>query len=175
MHTLFVLRHGETEWNVAGRMQGRLDSPLTPRGRVQAARQGAILRHLGFDGPALVSPLGRARSSARLAGLDATPDTRLVEITMGGWEGKDREGIGRPTGVLWKFGAPGAETVASLQSRLESLLTGITVPTVVVTHGVVCIALRALLTGQDIPGWDRLDDPQGVVIRLGEGVATVLG
>ncbi|MEL6841550.1 MAG: phosphoglycerate mutase family protein, partial [Pseudomonadota bacterium] len=47
---LFILRHGETEWNREGRMQGHLDSPLTPKGEGQADRQGVLLG--GLDLPA---------------------------------------------------------------------------------------------------------------------------
>jgi len=63
-----LLRHGETEWNVAGRLQGSLDSPLTPLGREQARRLGAVLaRRLGGDRvPRMqTSPLGRAQETAR--------------------------------------------------------------------------------------------------------------
>ena len=42
-HTIYFVRHGETQWNMAGRLQGRSDSPLTPRGREQAARNGEAL------------------------------------------------------------------------------------------------------------------------------------
>ena len=69
MPPLFLLRHGQTVWNREGRMQGRLDSPLTPLGQVQAARQGAILRANGVAFPARTSPRGRARTTAALAGL----------------------------------------------------------------------------------------------------------
>ena len=40
---IYLFRHGETEWNVAGKMQGRLDSPLTERGRQQALAHGKLL------------------------------------------------------------------------------------------------------------------------------------
>ena len=47
---LLILRHGETEWNLAGRMQGAMDSPLTAKGRAQAAAQARLLARHGIDG-----------------------------------------------------------------------------------------------------------------------------
>ncbi|MBT6023839.1 MAG: histidine phosphatase family protein, partial [Gammaproteobacteria bacterium] len=44
---VYVLRHGQTEWNLAGRMQGRMDSPLTALGEAQADAHGALLKSLG--------------------------------------------------------------------------------------------------------------------------------
>ncbi|MEP5153979.1 phosphoglycerate mutase family protein, partial [Planktotalea sp.] len=43
---VYILRHGQTEWNVNARLQGRFDSDLTETGRAQAAQQGALLRQL---------------------------------------------------------------------------------------------------------------------------------
>ena len=79
---LLILRHGETEWNREGRMQGALDSPLTYVGRAQALAQGAALRAAGI-GPVrwFSSPQGRALETARLASGEArvTADDRLRE------------------------------------------------------------------------------------------------
>ena len=167
-----MLRHGETTWNRAGVLQGGRDAPLTARGRVQAARQGAILRARGVTAPALASPQGRARASAALAGLDAAPDPALRELGMGAWEGRALRDVPARGGVSWKFAAPGGETRAALEARLAAFLAGLDGPRVLMTHGVVSIALRALLTGA--PDWDALDDPQGVVHAVEDGRARVL-
>ncbi|MFO6463801.1 histidine phosphatase family protein [Jannaschia sp. KMU-145] len=174
---LYILRHGQTAWNVAGRMQGTLDSELTALGHVQAARQGAILRRAAPSGSAArVSPRGRAVATARLAGLDASEDARLAEIDMGAWQGRLARDVGGGAGVLWKFGAPAAEPPDALVRRVTALLDDLRGrgPTILVTHGVVAIALRARLAGRGIPDWDRIDDPQGVVIRIAAGRETVL-
>ena len=63
---LYLLRHGETEWNVQGRLQGRLDSPLTERGQEQARRQAELLAALP-PMAAWASPAGRAVATARIA------------------------------------------------------------------------------------------------------------
>jgi probable phosphoglycerate mutase len=168
---LYLLRHGETEWNREGRMQGRRDSPLTALGQVQAARQGAALRRAGVAAPAFVSPRGRARRSAALAGLDARVDPDLAEIGMGSWEGTVPP---RAPGVLWKLDAPGGERQGELVERLERVLAR-PGPAILITHGVVAIGLRALAAGLGPDDWDRLDDPQGVVHRIDGAGETLLG
>ena len=69
MTEIFLLRHGETEWNAEGRFQGQRDSPLTARGREQAAQLGRILLRTFADGrvpPFHVSPLGRTQDTAAI-------------------------------------------------------------------------------------------------------------
>ena len=64
---IYLVRHGETEWNRAGRMQGHLDAPLTMRGEAQARAVGETLRELGVGGFSMVaSPLGRTRATAAI-------------------------------------------------------------------------------------------------------------
>jgi probable phosphoglycerate mutase len=87
---IVVVRHGETEWNLASRIQGHADSPLTPAGEAQAA---AIARRLAaerFD-RLVSSDLGRAMRTARAiaasTGLDIVADVRLRERNYGVAEG----------------------------------------------------------------------------------------
>ena len=64
---IYLVRHGETEWNRIGRMQGHLDAPLTMRGEAQARAVGETLCELGVDGFHMVaSPLGRTRATAAI-------------------------------------------------------------------------------------------------------------
>ncbi|WP_299817216.1 histidine phosphatase family protein [uncultured Jannaschia sp.] len=173
MPPLLILRHGETVWNREGRLQGGRDSELTALGRIQAARQGAILRAYGVVGlPAFASPARRARMSAMLAGLAATSKVAVSEIGLGEWEGRSLAEIAPPPGVTWKFAAPGGETRGALLARLAGFLRTLDGPTIVVTHGVVSIGLRAMLLGAS--DWDMLTDPQGVVHRVAEGRETIL-
>ncbi|MGC1486395.1 MAG: histidine phosphatase family protein, partial [Albidovulum sp.] len=90
----FILRHGETEWNRAGRFQGRLNSPLTEKGCAQARRQGEILTTAGVNASQFQfwsSPQGRARQTADLAlggmGGVIREDLLLQEIDVGDWQG----------------------------------------------------------------------------------------
>jgi len=61
---IYLFRHGETEWNVAGKMQGRLDSPLTERGRQQALAHGKLLAELPPVECLWVSTANRTRATA---------------------------------------------------------------------------------------------------------------
>lgn len=89
--TVLVARHGETAWNVQGRMQGHTDVPLTERGRGQAR---ALAQRLATAPPARIvsSDLSRALETATLVahacGLDVTIDARLREQDLGAWSGK---------------------------------------------------------------------------------------
>src|SRR5690348_5719316 len=99
--TVYYIRHGETDWNVAGRLQGRRDVALNARGRAQALHCGQVLRDLlareGRDPASLdyvSSPLVRAtetlalaRESLGLAQDGYRTEERLVEIAFGDWEG----------------------------------------------------------------------------------------
>ena len=170
---LWILRHGETAWNRDGILQGGRDSALTARGRVQAARQGAILRAHGVTAPARVSPQGRARDTARLAGLDARVEPALRELAMGAWEGRRLAEVAPPPGLTWKFAAPGGEDRATLTARAAALLSALDGPAVLVTHGVTGTVLRALATGRD--DLDATTDPQGVVHHIVGGRERVLG
>jgi len=124
---LYFVRHGETDWNLAQRYQGRQDVPLNRTGRAQAARNGrALAQALGRRAATLdyvASPLMRARETMEIVreelGLGRGAyrlDDRLAEINYGHWEGqlwrscraripkdlrraKPTPGIGSPTGV----------------------------------------------------------------------------
>ena len=91
MKTLYIVRHGQTEWNVAGRMQGRLDSPLTALGREQATQNGALLHRLGGVDALWVSPAGRTRETAQLLNQHTNAPMNmaeeLVERDCGDWSG----------------------------------------------------------------------------------------
>jgi probable phosphoglycerate mutase len=87
---VYLARHGQTEWNVAGRRQGRLDSPLTPRGLRQARRNADLLSSHQIDA-IFTSPLGRARRTAEIVGetlgLPIQVLDELAEIAHGAWSG----------------------------------------------------------------------------------------
>lgn len=174
---MLVLRHGQSEWNVQDRMQGRLDSPLTALGREQALRQGAILRRIGAsDLPVYCSPQGRAIETARLAIPETAPvlDHRLSEIDLGDWQGLTLEEIARGWPDLfhhgasaeWKFRAPGGETAADLKARVEDFLGAIAGPAVIVTHGVTSQLIRSSLMGRGLSAGPSLEERQGVVYRI---------
>ncbi|MEU6243925.1 histidine phosphatase family protein [Streptomyces sp. NPDC047024] len=108
MGDLLLVRHGETEWSLSGQHTSWTDLPLTARGEEQARSLAPLLAGRDFA-VALTSPMGRARDTARLAGLTATePDPDLVEWDYGGYEGVKTVDIHRtrPDWNLWTDGVP---------------------------------------------------------------------
>ncbi len=93
---LFLVRHGETEWNAAQIFQGHLDSPLTPRGKEQAAQ---LARRLAAEKIAAVysSDQGRsmqtAQAVASILGLSVAPRKELREIDCGEWTGESYQQV----------------------------------------------------------------------------------
>jgi alpha-ribazole phosphatase len=88
--TLFLARHGETDWNRDGRWQGQTDTPLNARGREQAR---ALAERLGEEPISAVyaSDLARAAETAEIVarrlGAPVSTDSRLRELHFGSWEG----------------------------------------------------------------------------------------
>lgn len=87
---IYIARHGETEWNQQGRMQGWKDSALTPKGTENAQRLGAYLRDTAFD-CVICSPLGRAVQTAKHITADrdllTVYNSAFKEMGFGQWEG----------------------------------------------------------------------------------------
>lgn len=166
-HPLILIRHGETDWNAAGRLQGREDVPLNERGRRQAARNGRALGHLlarrglGLRDVAFVaSPLARAAETMRLVGAEVgldpaahAHDARLVELGFGRWEGLTYAEVARvdPDGHAarevdpWNARPPGGESMAEAAVRVAPLLGALSGPTVLVTHGGLIRVMHVLL------------------------------
>jgi broad specificity phosphatase PhoE len=183
---IFLVRHGETEWNLARRIQGWGDSPLTRRGIAQAEAMGRVLRALPeAEGlPIVSSPLGRARRTAEIIQAqraDLTPiqfDDRLKEISVGAWDGLDRDEIeALSPGIFdgdgrheWYFQTPDGETYDVFAGRLAAWLEETTGRTlIVVAHGIVTRVLRGLYAGLPRAVALSLPVPQDVIWRLADG------
>jgi len=175
---LFILRHGETEWNATGRLQGRFDSALTKAGRAQAKSQREILQEIDLKGfSAICSPQGRAFETARIAceGLidPIGTDPALGEIGLGDWAGAARADLIANTGAVDGFDlyelAPNGEGFAALHARCHEFLTGLTGPAVLVTHGITSRMLRLILTGRAIADLRDMAGGQGIVFYLENG------
>lgn len=172
---LFILRHGETEWNAAGRLQGHHDSPLTPAGQTQAAAQNAILSDQDLRGYcAISSPQARAYQTAVIA-LDGLispvlTDDALREIGLGDWAGQDRASLMSQSGAADGFTlyelAPRAEGFERLHARCQAFLARLEQPAVLITHGITSRMLRLILTGQPITALRDMPGGQGVVFRV---------
>jgi len=180
---LYILRHGQTEWNAENRMQGWLNSPLTPKGHRDAIRQGEILSGCdltGFD--IWSSPSGRAFQTAAIAcGPFAEAihtDIRLREIGVGDWSGMLREGLPTPSGPDPELAqyemAPGGEGFKAVLARARDFLDGLTKPAVLVTHGITSRALRSIVVGETALDNPSIHGGQGCVYHLSNGVQTLL-
>jgi len=183
--TIYYMRHGETDWNVERRLQGKQDIPLNTRGRTQGARCGEILRDLFAQqerDPAALdfvsSPLGRARATMELAraGLGLPPqgyrvDPRLVEIGFGRWEGftiaelheHDPQGVAAREHDKWDFVPPGGESYRMVAERMRAWHASIERDTVVTAHGGTARGLLAMLGIAKPAAAPLLDIAQGVV------------
>jgi broad specificity phosphatase PhoE len=183
--SIYYIRHGETDWNVTGRLQGRRDVPLNALGRAQAAHCGEILRDLfGCTGrnPAdfdyVSSPLGRARETMELVrpALDLPPDgyraePQLAEISFGDWEGftiaqlhtRDPKRIAAREQDKWHFVPPGGESYEMVSARVRDWYKGLVRDTVAVAHGGTARALIAYLGIAKPAAAPLVDIAQGVV------------
>jgi len=133
---IVIVRHGESECNAEGRLQGWLDSPLSERGRAQAALLGAWLGRIGFVWHrAYASPLSRAYETAQIAarachGDAPAQEPLLKEIGVGSIEGLTGEeirarhpGYGpRPLSQLGDFSEFGGESYDDVQLRVERMI-----------------------------------------------------
>jgi broad specificity phosphatase PhoE len=165
MPVLYFIRHGETDFNVAQRLQGRSETRLNDRGRTQAREYAGMLRdlferdrHQPSDYAYVSSPLVRARETMELlrSGLGLDPgaygiDERLAEISYGAWEGCTLAEIqARDPGVLqrrerdkWDFLPPGGESYREVAKRVAAWYATVARDTVVAAHGGVARALMA--------------------------------
>jgi probable phosphoglycerate mutase len=118
---LWLVRHGETDWNAAGRLQGWTDVPLNATGRAQAERLKRLLAASEFDG-VWSSDLGRAIETARIAIGEPTVDRRLRELDFGDLEGAVWSELDSQTRAgleeFESFRFPGGESVVAFSKRV---------------------------------------------------------
>ena len=192
--TIYYLRHGETDWNKAGMLQGTLDIPLNALGREQAVHAGRVLGGLiARDGrnkdtlPFVASPLGRARMTMELARTqlqlppsDYALDERLREIGYGTWEGRtlaeaeaqDPDVYARRLQDKWTVGAPGGETYLDVQRRMQAWYDDLRGDTVAVAHGGTARALMVALGLETPQSAADLYIEQGAVYVFADGSLT---
>jgi len=160
---VYIARHGETTWNLAGRYQGRRESELTPLGMRQAlalatAMNDARVRRV------ISSPLLRctatALPTAERLDLRVEIDDRLIEIAHGTWEGRLRDEIAAndperyrawredPARVAFE----GGETIGQVLARWQDFAATFRpqTPALVVTHDAVVRVALVAATGRDL-------------------------
>jgi broad specificity phosphatase PhoE len=192
--TIYYLRHGETAWNVEGRLQGVQDIPLNDRGRAQAVHAGHLLADLlerdGRDKaslPFVASPLGRARATMELVRRalelppdDYTLDDRLREIGYGVWEGStlaqmeaaDPRLYAERLTAKWTMAPEDGETYAEVQLRMRDWYDSRLVDTVAVAHGGTARALMVALGIETPESAADLTIEQGAVYVFRDGGLT---
>jgi broad specificity phosphatase PhoE len=191
---IYYIRHGETEWNAAGRFQGSQDIPLNDLGRKQAVQAGRILGDLlGRDDrgtatlPFVASPLGRARQTMELlrGALDLplaayAIDARLREIGYGQWEGatlsqmqaSDPEIFATRENDKWDVPPPGGESYAAVTARVRDWYDSLKADTVAVAHGGTARALLVALGVETPDSAADLTIEQGVVYVFADGACS---
>ncbi len=184
-HTVYFVRHGQTDWNAEGRLQGQADTDLNDKGRAQASGNGRLLLgHIPepstFD--FVASPLRRTRQTMErirtAMGLDPAgyrTDARLMELHFGDWEGHtfpeleaiDPGCFARRELDKWRFVPPGrgAESYAALAERVRPFIDAIDRDTVCVAHGGILRAVLRLTDTLPPAACAALLIPQDQVLR----------
>ena len=187
MPVLYFARHGETDFNVAHRLQGQYQTSLIALGRQQAAITGQVLSDLfardrfqAKDFHYVSSPLNRARETMEIVrgvlGLDRhayATDDRLMEISYGSWEGLTLPEVeAHEPGVLarrerekWDFTPPGGESYRQVAKRVAEWYASLTRDTVVIAHGGVGRSLMA--------NFHILPEEEATHAEVGQGVVYV--
>lgn len=171
--TFYIVRHGQTEWNAIGKLQGQLNSDLTKEGQEQAKALGEKLKDIHFD-HAFSSDLTRAHHTAQLITLErqlAVNTSKLLrERTWGSFEGRsfqefrtenehlleEFERLSREEQLTFRF-APDMETDDEIATRMLTFLreAAVTYPgtsNLVVSHGGPMTAMLRKLQPPDEDG-----------------------
>jgi probable phosphoglycerate mutase len=173
---LYVVRHGETEWNREHRLQGRTDVPLNETGRRQA---GCLARYFQAHPIAriLTSPLRRALATAeiiaRTTGCSCEILEELVEIHHGIWQGLTVREIEALHPEMWntwntrpsRLKFPDGESLQDVADRIRSLFQTIdpSLDTCIVTHGVVSQVLLLGFIGRDLDELHTVHQSNGCI------------
>ncbi|CAN5306228.1 acid phosphatase [soil metagenome] len=153
--SLWLVRHGETEWSATGRHTSVTDLPLLPQGVASAEALAPRLSSHTFD-LVLTSPRVRARTTAAHAGFpDAEVDEDLAEWSYGAYEGITTDEIREtdPAWTIWTGHTPGGETALEVAVRLDRVIARARShggDTLVFAHGHSLRALAARWLGLDI-------------------------
>ena len=176
MTTVYLARHGQSDWNAANRFQGHSDRPLTELGRGQAAALAEELESQEPLSAIYASPLRRALETASIVGarlgLEPVPVDDLREVDVGGWSGLSRNEVEErfPDAFRrWLDGGEGwedGETYADMATRVMEALRLIAEnhpedTVLVVSHGGPIRAIHAIAAGMDVHEYRRLNRVEG--------------
>ena len=171
--SIWLVRHGETEWSLSGQHTGTTDIPLTEKGEQQAVQIGEFLQGRNFAA-VLTSPLARARETCRLAGFDenAKLEPNLREWDYGDYEGRTTKDIRKehPGWSLWADGVPNGESIEQVAARAQAVINDAAAnagDVLLFAHGHV---LRILICC-----WLGLPPQDGRLFALATGTVSTLG
>lgn len=187
--TIYLVRHGQTEWNLINRQQGHMDSPLTPVGVAQARAAARLLVRLlppRAEVRVETSPLGRARATAEIIcnalGVDlrsVAAEPLLIEHDMGCWQGLTHAEIeARYPGARaargadkWNYRIPGGDSYARIAVRAKEWLEirRKEPVTVAVTHEMLSRVIQGVYAGMTPEETLVRSHPHDVVYRLEDG------
>ena len=190
MTTVHLARHGESDWNAAGRFQGHTDRPLTARGLRQAEK---LAEELAVDSDLTAiytSPLRRAFDTAAAVGarlgLEPVPLLELREVDVGAWAGLTRAEVEeRFPGAFrrWLVGGEGwedGESYTEMSDRVLGALFRIAAAhpgqaILLVSHGGPIRAILAAAAGMDVHAYRRLErvEPNAGLSRVGVENGTI--
>lgn len=189
---LYIIRHGQTDWNRARKLQGRTDIPLNERGRYVAELTREGLKDVAFD-IAFTSPLVRAKETAELVlkgrNIPIIEDARIIEVNFGAYEGEDFRLDNENLQNFFKrpelyYPVDGSESMESILQRTEEVLSELyknseyQESTILIsTHGA---ALCGLLC--NIKKWEKADFWKGglhkncgfSIVEVSDGVPKIL-
>jgi broad specificity phosphatase PhoE len=168
--TIFLARHGESDWNVEKRFQGHSDRPLTERGRQQAHALADLVAFEEIEA-VYTSPLKRAQETAEIvaatAGLEPVELPELREVDTGSWSGLSRADVEArfPEGFArWRSGGSGWEDGESYEEMAERVIRALRTiaedhpdgRVLVISHGGPIRAIHAAAEGLAIKDYRRL-------------------
>jgi len=193
MLRLYITRHGETQWNTEGRMQGWKNSNLTERGRMNAAALGKSLQNVEFK-KVYCSPLDRTKETTELIlkgrNVEVVYDENLKEINLGELEGLNQEKIkniypefqshfwNNPQDYVPISGESFYDVKDRVTKALERIISENQEGNVmIVTHGVVLKTIHAYFKNLSM---DRLWDPPFIydtsltIVEIETGIAKII-
>ena len=169
--SVYVIRHGETEWSLNGRHTGTTDIPLTENGR-NVARQWKPVASEQTFARVMTSPMRRARETCELTGLgnQAVVDNDLREWNYGEYEGLTTEQIQaqRPSWLIFTDGCPGGESPDEVQARIDRVIKKVRA-----VVGDVALFAHGHLLGSFGAGWLGLRAEDGCFFLLDPATVSV--
>ena len=186
---IYLVRHGQTEFNAQGRLQGHVDSPLTEQGVAQAKAFGQTLARLLDQGSAwqiVSSPLGRAYATAGHIGQvlgtrNIETDPRLIELSWGDWDGRLRSELQTEhpdafNASGWAFRTQMGETYEAVCQRMRHWLDSLPAEAdrrvIAVSHGIAGRVLRGVYAGLSREKVVTQPVPQDAIFALSNGTIT---